>query len=253
LPAEVRADIAWPDEVQAVMSRALERDAGLRQASTREFSRARHAAVAMMPTRSSGSPRTRVIQAPPPEQAMNVVTPASTSTPSGTSASRKRRCTRFIAGTLALVILVSAAMGSRGLIKGAQASSALKQGVTAYREGRHGIARERFVAASNYAPNDPMPHVYLSRLARETNDLTTASAEAVKAVRLGPNNGPALRELATTLFAMQNFTGARAFYARAIAVDTADHVSQGYLGCSLIQLGRLEEGRRWIQRAGSGT
>ena len=253
LLAEVRADIAWPNEVQAVMSRALERDAGLRQASTREFSRALHAAVAMMPTRSSGSRRTRVIEAPPPEQAMNVVTPASPSTPSGTSASRKRRRTRFIAGTLALVILVSAAMGSRGLIKGAQASSALKQGVTAYREGRHGIARERFVAASNYAPNDPMPHVYLSRLARETNDLTTASEEAVKAVRLGANNGPALRELATTLFAMRNFTGARAFYIRAIKADTADHVSQGYLGCSLIQLGRVDEGLRWIQRAGSGT
>ena len=98
-----------------------------------------------------------------------------------------------------------------------------------------------------------MPHVYLSRLAREASDLATANDEAVKAVRLGPNNGPALRELATTLYAMQNFTGARAFYTRAIKADTADHVSQGYLGCSLIQLGRVDEGLRWIQRAGSGT
>jgi len=52
---------------------------------------------------------------------------------------------------------------------------------------------------------------------------------------------------------MQNFSGARAFYTRAIKADPADRLSQGYLGCSLIQLGRVEEGRRWIQRAGSGT
>jgi Flp pilus assembly protein TadD len=125
--------------------------------------------------------------------------------------------------------------------------------MAAYRDGRHATAKERFLAASKDAPNNPTPHVYLSRLARETNDLTTASAEAVKAVRLGPSDGSALRELATTLYAMQNFKGARAFYTRAITVDPADHVSQGYLGCSLIQLGRVDEGRRWIQRAGSGT
>jgi Flp pilus assembly protein TadD len=52
---------------------------------------------------------------------------------------------------------------------------------------------------------------------------------------------------------MQNFNGARAFYTRAIAVDPADRTAQGYLGCALIQLGRIDEGRRWIQRAGSGT
>ena len=158
-----------------------------------------------------------------------------------------------VAAALALMLAVATALGGRGLVQGMRGSSALKQGITDYRAGRHEAAKEHFLAASAASPNDPMSHVWLSRLARETNDLTTASAEAVKAVRLGPNNGPALRELATTLFAMQNFTGARAFYARAIAVDTADHVSQGYLGCSLIQLGRLEEGRRWIQRAGSGT
>ena len=94
-------------------------------------------------------------------------------------------------------------------------------------------ARERLLAASTDAPNDPLPHVYLSRLAREANDLATASQEAVKAVRLGENNATALRELATTLFAMRNFTGARAFYARAITVDPADHLSQGYLDVRL--------------------
>jgi cytochrome c-type biogenesis protein CcmH/NrfG len=159
----------------------------------------------------------------------------------------------MIAGGLALIVLVAIGAASRGAIKRAHARSALQQGITALRDGRPDVAKERFVTASTEAPNDPMAHVYLSRLARETNDLATASAEGMKAVRLAPNNSAALRELATTLYATQNYTAARAFYVRAIRIDPADHTAQGYLGCSLIQLGRVEEGMRWIERAGSGT
>jgi serine/threonine protein kinase len=252
--AEVRPDIAWPNEVQVVMSRALERNQELRYASTRQFAHALHAGLAMMPTRPTGVKRTRAIESAAPDAPTKMVTPAPLPipAPNGVTPRRARR-TWAIASTLTLVVLVAITLGSRGVMRRARASSALKQGITAFRDGRNETARARFLAASNAAPNDPMPHVYLSRLARETNDLATASEEAVMAVRLGENNGAALRELATTLFAMQNFTGARAFYTRAIKVDPADRVSQGYLGCSLIQLGRVEEGMRWIQRAGSGT
>jgi tetratricopeptide (TPR) repeat protein len=173
-------------------------------------------------------------------------------TPSARSARRERRWTWAIAGAVAL-ILIAVIIGTRGMIQRVRNNSALRQGIAAYREGRNDVARADFLSASEQAPSDPMPHVYLSRLARETNSLTIANEEAVKAVRLGPNSGPALRELATTLYAMQNFNGARAFYTRAIAVDPADRTAQGYLGCALIQLGRIDEGRRWIRRAGSGT
>jgi hypothetical protein len=251
--AEVRPDIAWPSEVQAVMSRALERDATLRHSSAREFARALHAAIAMMPTRVSGMSRTRPIEAPTTGPSTEIVTPAPRVTKADGGTPGKRRLVWAITTSLALVIVVALALGSRGGLRKARANAALKQGVAAFRDGRHGAAKERFLAASKDAPNNPMPHIYLSRLARQTNDLTTASAEAVQAVKLGPNEGAALRELATTLFAMQNFKGARAFYARAIQADPGDHISQGYLGCSLIQLGRVDEGMRWIQRAGSGT
>ena len=129
----------------------------------------------------------------------------------------------------------------------------MAQGVTAYRDGWREAAAERFRTAANKSPNDPMPHIYLSRMAREANELATANDEAVKAVQLDPNNGAALRELASTLFVQQNFTGARTFYTRAIKADPADRLSQGFLGCSLIRLGRVEEGMRWMQRAGSGS
>lgn len=131
-------------------------------------------------------------------------------------------------------------------------SAAYEQGVTAYREGRREAAAGAFIKASRDAPNDPMPHVYLSRMARETGRLSTAQEEAVKAVSLGPTNAAALRELASVSFAQQNYDAARRFYVRALQVDANDQLSQGYLGCSLLRLGRMDDGMRWIQRAGNG-
>lgn len=251
--AEVRPDVAWPNELQAVMSKALERQPDMRQASTRDFAHALHAAVALMPTRSVNVKRTRPIDIASEESTTTrVVSPVPTPRPSSEPGPRhQRQWTRAIAGALALVFVM--VIFGRGVIQRARGNSELRQGIAAYREGRNDAARAQFLSASQHAPNDPMPHVYLSRLARETNNLVLANEEAVKAVRLGPNNGAALRELATTLYAMQNFNGARAFYTRAIAVDPTDRTAEGYLGCSLIQLGRVDEGRRWIQRAGSGT
>jgi serine/threonine-protein kinase len=251
--AEVRPEVTWPEQVQAVMSRALERDPTLRHPSTREFAHALHSGIATMPTRASDVKRTRVIEVEQPAASTKVVSPARASGSTAGDALRRRRRAIMIGVTVALAAVVAVAVGARVAFVESRASAAFKQGMIAYREGRHEQAQERFLAASKGAPNDPMPHVYLSHLARERNDLRAASNEGVEAVRLAPTSNVALRELATTLFAMQNFGGARAFYTRAIKADPGDHISQGYLGCSLIQLGRVEEGMRWIRRAGSGT
>jgi tetratricopeptide (TPR) repeat protein len=131
-------------------------------------------------------------------------------------------------------------------------NEAYDQGVVAYREGRREAAAGAFIKATKDNPNDPMPHVYLARMARETGRLQTAQEEAVKAVTLGPNNAVALRELASVSFAQQNYDAARRFYLRALNIDVKDPLAQGYLGCSLVRLGRVTEGMAWIQRAGSG-
>ena len=131
-------------------------------------------------------------------------------------------------------------------------SDAFAQGVAAYGEGRREAAAGAFIKATKDTPNDPMPHVYLARMAREAGRLQTAQEEAVKAVSLGPTNAAALRELASVSFAQQNYDGARRFYIRALQADETDKLSQGYLGCSLIRLGRVTEGMNWVQRAGSG-
>jgi tetratricopeptide (TPR) repeat protein len=137
-------------------------------------------------------------------------------------------------------------------LAGRGGSAAYDRGVVAYREGRREAAAGEFIKATKDAPNDPMPHVYLARMAREAGRLQTAQEEAVKAVTLGPTNAPALRELASVSFAQQNYDGARRFYIRAIQADSTDKLSKGYLGCSLIRLGRVAEGMNFIQRAGNG-
>ena len=153
-----------------------------------------------------------------------------------------------ILGVIAIVALAWWAIAGRK-----SGSAAYDQGIIAFREGRREAAEASFRKASTDEPNDPMPHVYLSRLERERGNLSNANAEAVKAVQLGPTNGAALRELASVLFASQQFDPARTFYIRAIKVDSTDRTAQGYLGCTLVRLGRLDEGARWIARAGTGA
>jgi len=153
-----------------------------------------------------------------------------------------------LVGVIVVVALAWWAIAGRG-----GSSATYNQGVVAFQEGRREAAEAAFRKASTDDPNDPMPHVYLSRLERERGNLSNANAEAVKAVQLGPNNGAALRELAGVLFASQQFDPARTFYIRAIKADSTDRTAQGYLGCSLVRLGRLDEGARWIARAGTGA
>jgi tetratricopeptide (TPR) repeat protein len=153
-------------------------------------------------------------------------------------------------GVVALIVVGGIAWYA---LAGRGSNGAFEQGVTAYREGRREAAAGAFIKATKDAPNDPMPHVYLSRMAREAQRLQTAQEEAVKAVSLGPTNGAALRELASVSFAQQNYDAARRFYLRAVQADTSDRLSLGYLGCSLIRLGRAAEGTKFIQRAGSGS
>jgi Flp pilus assembly protein TadD len=215
--AQMKPDVDWPAQVQAVMSKALEREAGLRYASTREFGRALQQAIEKMPVRSPTASGAASVTAGAPEPVTTVVA----ATPPGVM----KRSLIIAAGVVGFV-------------------AALTGGVL--------LARGRTSAAKPTA-GDAATHVAMARRARELNDLATANREAVTAVRLAPENGAALRELASTLFLQQNYNGARTFFTRAVKADPADHLSQGFLGCSLIRLGRTEEGMRWIQRAGSGT
>jgi Flp pilus assembly protein TadD len=89
-------------------------------------------------------------------------------------------------------------------------------------------------------------------MAREVGNMTIASQEAQTAVKLGPDNAIALRELGLYLLSAGNYDLSRRFLVRAVQADTSDHMAMGYLGCALTRLGRPTEAQVWLNRAGQG-
>ena len=161
----------------------------------------------------------------------------------------------WVKGVLAaVVVLVLAGLGwaayAQGWFGGRQ--NALQTGIDDYRRGQREAAVGEFTKAARDNPDDPMPHVYLSRMAREVGNMTIASQEAQTAVKLGPNNALALRELGLYLLSAGNYDLARRFLVRALQADTNDRMAMGYLGCAMIRLGRPSEAQVWINRAGPG-
>ena len=189
------------------------------------------------------------VAAAPVAVAAEPVAYASTPTAKGIRGTRPAWMIPVLGG---LGLLVVVAIAWFALTSRSTSSAAYAEGVQAYKEGRQEAAEASFRKASTDSPNDPLPHVYLARMERERGNLGNANTEAVAAVKLGPTNATALRELASTLFAAQHFDDARKFYIRALQADPSDRTSEGYLGCSLMRLGRVDEGQRWIGRAGSG-
>lgn len=122
-----------------------------------------------------------------------------------------------------------------------------------WQRGQRELAIAEFSRAARDNPNSSLPHVYLSRMAREAGNMTLAGEEASKAVQAEPNNAIALREMASYLLAAGNYEVSRRFYVRALQADPEDRASQGFLGCTLIKLGRFDEGMRWMNRAGQGS
>jgi tetratricopeptide (TPR) repeat protein len=156
---------------------------------------------------------------------------------------------------MSLVILLFVGVGAAGwyLLAGRNNDDAYTRGVDYYRRGQREAAVGEFTKAARDDPNDPMPHVYLSRMAREVGNYTLSLQEANLAVQAGPNRLEALREMGSYLLTVGNFDLARRFFIRAVAADTTDRASQGWLGCSLVRLGRTAEGMSWITRAGQGA
>jgi serine/threonine-protein kinase len=63
--AEMRPEIAWPADVQAVMDKALERDAQLRYQSATAFAIDLYRAIDRMPETAAGEMGTQMLQVPP--------------------------------------------------------------------------------------------------------------------------------------------------------------------------------------------
>ena len=149
---------------------------------------------------------------------------------------------------LAIVLIVGGYFAFRGRSGG----DSLTAGIDAMKNGQRERARGEFAKAVKADPNAPTPHVFLARLSREEADLATARAQLDTALRLDPKNAAALREMGLVLFSSRQYDLARRFFVRAVTANPQDRASQGYLGCAMMRLNRVQEGTKWINGAGTG-
>src|SRR4029077_12909126 len=131
-------------------------------------------------------------------------------------------------------------------------TTALDQGVTAYRSGQRESAVSFFSRATREPSTAVVAPVYLARMAREVGNFTLASQELQLALQGDPANPTALREMGANMLAQGNYELARRFYVRAVEADPTDKTAQGYLGCSLMRLNRVTDATNFFNRAGPG-
>ena len=152
-----------------------------------------------------------------------------------------------------VVVLVVAGIGAAMLFKPSSSNSLLDEGIKAYTANDRATAAMKFEQAARAMPQSAMPHVYLSRMAREVGNYTVANQELQLALKAEPSSLEARREYGSLFLAQGNYDMARTFYVRALEVNPSDKASQGWLGCSLIRLNRVPEGQQWLNRAGPGA
>jgi tetratricopeptide (TPR) repeat protein len=154
---------------------------------------------------------------------------------------------------VAIVLLLGVLIAGTSYWFSARDGGSVARGVEYWQRGQRELAVAEFSRAARDNPESALPHVYLSRMAREVGNMTLAGQEATRAVQLEAKNAVALREMAAYLLAAGNFELARRFYVRALEANPDDRVSQGFLACTLIKLGRHDEAMRWMNRAGQGS
>lgn len=184
------------------------------------------------------------------------LTPAPTPAPTATPARNSR--------VLAWIFVALVILGAGGYFGATQwratrgrgtseQNGALRRGVQLWQRGMGDVAEAEFNTAARQMPRSAMPHVYLSRLARERGDLSTAFSEAARAAELEPRNALASREVGAVLLARGDFESARRFFVRALRANPGDRAAMGWLACSLHRLGDDDQAARWSARAGTGA
>jgi tetratricopeptide (TPR) repeat protein len=154
---------------------------------------------------------------------------------------------------LLFVLLAGVGAGAWYLFGRGGEDASITKGVEYWQRGQRELAVAEFSRAARENPRSALPHVYMSRMAREVGNMTLAGQEATQAVQLEGNNALALREMAAYLLAAGNYELSRRFYVRTLQANPDDRSAQGFLGCALIKLGRFDEGMRWMNRAGQGS
>jgi cytochrome c-type biogenesis protein CcmH/NrfG len=199
-------------------------------------------------------PRLSVPLSPVPATRPSAQKTVLTPVPSAGAPKRRKRTLLWIAGAVVLLAIPTYFLAARWMpaSRAPDRNAALTRGVQLWQQRQLVAARAELARAATEMPRSALPHVYLSRMSRESGDLARARAEAARAVQLEPNNAVALREMGSVLLATGNHDLARRFFARALRAAPDDRASMGWLGCTLQRLGQPEQANRWLQRAGQG-
>ncbi len=177
---------------------------------------------------------------------------AGTATPSADTVvvARKRNPLWIpIVAAVALIAIIAAVL----LMRRGPNTQDLNDGIRAYQAGDKQTAANKFETAARAMPNSALPHVYLSRMAREVGNYTVANQELQLALRAEPNSLEGRREYGSLFLAQGNYEMARTWYVNALKVSPTDKTSQGWLGCAMAKLNRLQEAQQWMTRAGPGA
>ena len=152
---------------------------------------------------------------------------------------------------IALAVLVLVGVGGWWFF-GRGANDDVHAGVQLLNQGKREVARDVFKKAARDDPNSAMPLVYLGRMFRDEQRYDSANAYLQAAIRRDTKSAAALKEMAKLLFIVGNYDGARVFFVRALTASPGDRESAGYLGCSLVRLGRPNDAQPFFARAGQG-
>jgi tetratricopeptide (TPR) repeat protein len=125
-------------------------------------------------------------------------------------------------------------------------------GVQLLQQWKREVARDVYKKAARDDPKSALPLVYLGRMFRDEQRYDSATAYLQAALRRDPKSAIAFKEMAKLLFIEGNYDGARVFFVRALTANPADRESAGWLGCSLLRLGRPTEAQTFLTRAGQG-
>jgi tetratricopeptide (TPR) repeat protein len=190
---------------------------------------------------------------PAPVAAPTPTSAPTTPMPSGETYAPRGRLTGapWRIGLGALALLVVAALAWWAFVA-RSSSDGTAEGVRLLNQGKREVARDVFKKAARDNPKSALPLVYIGRMYRDEQRYDSANVYLQAAIRRDPKSAPAFRELAKLLFLQGNYDGARAFFVRAAQADPTDKESLGYLGCTLIRMGRVAEGQNFIRRAGPG-
>lgn len=156
-------------------------------------------------------------------------------------------------GGLALLLIIGGLAAYLSIGRGSAYSREMDTAVGLLSTGRSESARAAFDKIARSYPDQATPHVFLARFARQDGDVATARQELATAIRLEPGNEIAQREMGLLLLSQNDPQLARNFFIRAVKLNPADSAAQGYLGCALLRLNMIEEGQRFLSRAGPGT